>query len=96
MEAVEIECEFSGEALPVELIGMNKELMSQYIKFIADRLMTSFGYGKIYKTKNPFDFMELISLQNKSNFFEKRVSEYKKAGVGENVEGNQITFDASF
>jgi ribonucleoside-diphosphate reductase beta chain len=96
MEAVEIECEFSGEALPVELIGMNKTLMSQYIKFVADRLMSSFGYGKIYNVRNPFDFMELISLQNKSNFFEKRTAEYKKAGVGESSEGNQIVFDATF
>ncbi len=95
-EAVEIECEFACESLPVELIGMNNLLMSQYIKFVADRLMNSFGYNKIYNEKNPFDFMELISLQNKGNFFEIRNAEYKMAGVGETVESNQISFVAEF
>lgn len=95
-EAVAIECEFACESLPVELIGMNQVLMSQYIRFVADRLLTSFGYNKIYNDKNPFDFMEMISLQNKSNFFEKRVAEYKKAGVGGSQENNKVKFDEEF
>ena len=94
--AVDIECEFSTESLPVELIGMNSALMSQYIKFVADRLLTSLGCSKVYGTTNPFDFMELISLQGKSNFFEKRVAEYRRAGVGNSVEQNKITFDSDF
>ena len=80
-EAVEIEKEFVCEALPVNLIGMNKEMMSEYIDFVADRLLVSLGYEKIYGASNPFEFMELISLQGKTNFFEKRVGEYQKAGV---------------
>ena len=80
-EAVEIEKEFVCEALPCNLIGMNKEMMSQYIDFVADRLLVSLGYEKIYGAANPFEFMELISLQGKTNFFEKRVGEYQKAGV---------------
>jgi ribonucleoside-diphosphate reductase subunit M2 len=80
-EAVEIEKEFVCEALPCNLIGMNKEMMSQYIDFVADRLLVSLGYEKMYGAANPFEFMELISLQGKTNFFEKRVGEYQKAGV---------------
>ncbi len=80
-DAVTIEKEFICEALPVSLIGMNAELMAQYIEFVADRLLVALGYSKIYFTENPFDFMELISLQGKTNFFEKRVAEYQKAGV---------------
>jgi ribonucleotide reductase beta subunit family protein with ferritin-like domain len=80
-EAVEIECEFISEALPVSLIGMNADMMKEYIRFVADRLMRSLGYGNIYEGKNPFDWMELISMQGKTNFFEKRVAEYQKAGV---------------
>ena len=80
-EAVEIEKEFVVDALPVKLIGMNADLMTQYIEFVADRLLLELGCEKHYNASNPFDFMELISLQGKTNFFEKRVSEYQKAGV---------------
>jgi ribonucleotide reductase beta subunit family protein with ferritin-like domain len=78
-EAVEIEKVFITEALPCRLIGMNSQLMSQYIEFIADRLVVQLGYNKIYNSPNPFDFMELISVESKTNFFEKRVSEYALA-----------------
>ena len=78
-EAVEIEKVFITEALPCRLIGMNSQLMSQYIEFIADRLVVQLGYNKIYDSSNPFDFMELISVESKTNFFEKRVSEYSLA-----------------
>jgi ribonucleoside-diphosphate reductase beta chain len=81
-EAVEIEKEFITEALPCSLIGMNARDMSQYIEFVADRLAVQLGLKKIYKSTNPFDFMELISLEGKTNFFEKKVSEYSKPGVG--------------
>lgn len=80
-EAVAIEQEFVTDALPVKLIGMNADLMNQYIAFVADRLLVSLGCEKVYKVSNPFDFMDLISLQGKTNFFEKRVSEYQKSGV---------------
>ncbi len=80
-DAVEIEKEFVTDALPVSLIGMNAELMRQYIEFVADRLLAELNCEKVYKVKNPFDFMEMISLQGKTNFFEKRVGEYQKAGV---------------
>lgn len=80
-DAVSIEKEFVTEALPVGLIGMNADLMCQYIEFVADRLLMELGCEKAYRASNPFDFMELISLQGKTNFFEKRVGEYKKAGV---------------
>jgi ribonucleoside-diphosphate reductase beta chain len=80
-EAVKIEQEFVSEALSVSLIGMNSDLMCRYIEFCADRLLVALGYSKLYNVVNPFDFMELISLQGKSNFFEKRVGEYAKAGV---------------
>lgn len=85
-DAVEIEEEFVTEALPVKLIGMNAQLMCQYIEFVADRLLMELNCDKVYNVTNPFDFMELISLQGKTNFFEKRVGEYKKAGVSSNVE----------
>ena len=75
-EAVEIEKEFICEALPCKLIGMNANLMSQYIEFVADRLVVQLGFQKIYNTGNPFDFMEMISLEGKTNFFEKRVGDY--------------------
>jgi len=78
-EAVEIETEFICEALPCRMIGMNSELMTQYIQFVADRLSVQLGYPKIYNVLNPFDFMNLISLEGKTNFFEKRVSEYALA-----------------
>jgi ribonucleoside-diphosphate reductase beta chain len=80
-DAVEIEKEFISEALPVALIGMNADLMKQYIEFVADRWLAELGYSKIYNATNPFDFMEMISLQGKTNFFEKRVGDYQKAGV---------------
>jgi len=80
-EAVEIEKEFILDALPVKLIGMNSDLMSQYIEFVADRLLTELGNEKIFNVSNPFDFMEMISIQGKTNFFEKRVGEYQKSGV---------------
>lgn len=80
-DAVTIEKEFISEALPVALIGMNATLMQQYIEFVADRWLAELGYAKIYNATNPFDFMEMISLQGKTNFFEKRVGDYQKAGV---------------
>lgn len=79
--AVDVEREFICEALPCDLIGMNSNLMTQYIEFVADRLLVSLGHPKIYNVTNPFDWMELISLQGKTNFFEKRVGEYQKRGV---------------
>jgi ribonucleoside-diphosphate reductase subunit M2 len=78
-EAVDIETEFICEALPCRLIGMNAQLMTQYIQFVADRLCLQLGYDKIYSVANPFDFMELISLESKTNFFEKRVDSYSLA-----------------
>jgi len=82
-EAVKIEKEFITKALPCDLIGMNSKLMAQYIEFVADRLSTQLGYGKIYSAANPFDFMERISMESKDNFFEKKVSTYGKAVTGE-------------
>lgn len=79
--ALEIEKEFITEALPVRLIGMNSDLMTQYLEFVADRLLVSLGCSKEYNSTNPFDFMENIAIQGKTNFFEKRVAEYQKAGV---------------
>merc|ERR1712186_70000 len=79
--AVETERKFICEALPCDLIGMNSELMTKYIEFVADRLLTALGHSKLFHASNPFDWMELISLQGKTNFFEKRVGEYQKAGV---------------
>ncbi|KAH8929314.1 ribonucleoside-diphosphate reductase small chain [Atractiella rhizophila] len=80
-QAVEIEKEFLTDALPVSLIGMNANLMCQYIEFVADRLLVALGNEKVYNATNPFDFMEMISLSGKTNFFEKRVSDYQKAGI---------------
>ena len=80
-EALAVETEFICEALPVRLIGMNSEQMKEYLQFVADRLLVALGYEKLYGTKNPFDFMEMVSLQGKTNFFEKRVGEYQKSGV---------------
>jgi len=80
-DAVTIEKEFVTDAIPVKLIGMNADLMCQYIEFVADRLLAELGCPKIYNSTNPFDFMDMISLQGKTNFFEKRVGEYQKAGV---------------
>jgi ribonucleoside-diphosphate reductase beta chain len=95
-DAVRIEQEFVTDALPVNLIGMNAKLMCQYIEFVADRLLNSLGYPKVYNSENPFDFMETISLEGKTNFFEKRVSEYKKAGVGVDRESQEVKFDEDF
>ncbi|HBH24764.1 MAG TPA: ribonucleoside-diphosphate reductase [Cytophagales bacterium] len=83
-DAVAIEKEFVTDALPVKLIGMNADLMCQYIEFVADRLLSELNCNKVWNATNPFDFMEMISLQGKTNFFEKRVSEYQKAGVIKN------------
>ena len=94
--AVEIEQEFITDALPVDLIGMNAKLMRQYIEFVADRLLNSLGCDKYYNSANPFDFMESISLEGKTNFFEKRVSEYTKSGVGKNREDQVVKFDEDF
>ncbi|KAJ4974855.1 hypothetical protein NE237_008029 [Protea cynaroides] len=87
-DAVDIEREFICDALPCALVGMNADLMSQYIQFVADRLLGALGCGKIYNVQNPFDWMELISLQGKTNFFEKRVGDYQKASVMSNLNGN--------
>ena len=97
-DAVEIEKEFVTDALPVNLIGMNAKLMQQYIEFVADRLLMELGNEKIYHAANPFDFMDMISLQGKTNFFEKRVGEYQKAGVlnKDNDQAKKFTLDADF
>lgn len=94
-EAVDCECHFTSEALPVSLIGMNVDSMQSYIRFVADRLLISLGYDKLFHDKNPFDWMELISLQGKTNFFEKRVGEYQKAGVMQGDRG-EFKLDADF
>tara|TARA_B100001063_G_C16739152_1_gene543739 strand:- start:692 stop:1666 length:975 start_codon:yes stop_codon:yes gene_type:complete len=93
-DAVEIEKEFILEALPCKLIGMNSKLMSQYIEFVADRLVMQLGYKKIFNTSNPFDFMEMISMEGKTNFFEKRVGDYSLSSGQKNDEA--FTFDADF
>ncbi|GAB3525932.1 ribonucleotide-diphosphate reductase subunit beta [Pontibacter brevis] len=95
-DAVSIEQEFVTDALPVDLIGMNSKLMSQYIEFVADRLLGELGCSKIYNSTNPFDFMEMISLQGKTNFFEKRVGEYQKAGVGGDKDKKVFSLDEDF
>lgn len=97
MDGVKIEVEFLTDALPVNLIGMNCKLMKQYIEYVADRLLVALDCGKVYNVKNPFDFMDMISLEGKTNFFEKRVSEYQKAGVmNTNPDDNVFTLDADF
>jgi ribonucleoside-diphosphate reductase subunit M2 len=110
IDAVNIEQEFLTEALPCALLGMNANLMKQYIEFVADRLLVALGNDKVYKSSNPFDFMENISLGGKTNFFEKRVGEYQKAGVmnstkkpsadatpaEENLNGGDFAFDEDF
>ena len=93
-DAVEIEKEFICEALPCRLIGMNSDLMNQYIEFVADRLIVQLGHDKIYGTKNPFDFMEMISIEGKTNFFEKRVAEYSLADKTKN--DDVFDFDGDF
>jgi ribonucleoside-diphosphate reductase beta chain len=95
-DAVRIEQEFVTDALPVSLIGMNAKTMAQYIEFVADRLLVSLGCAKIYNATNPFDFMEMISVQGKTNFFEKRVAEYQKAGVMSERNDNVFSLDEDF
>jgi ribonucleoside-diphosphate reductase beta chain len=95
-DAVEAETEFITEALPCSLIGMNARDMTQYIQFVADRLAVQLGCPKIYKASNPFDFMDLISLEGKTNFFEKKVSEYSKPGVGMSSRDMEIRCDEEF
>ena len=95
-DAVDIEKEFITEALPVALIGMNAKLMQQYIEFVADRWIGELGYTKIYNTTNPFDFMEMISLEGKTNFFEKRVGDYQKSGVGGTKESQTFSLEEDF
>jgi ribonucleoside-diphosphate reductase beta chain len=96
LDAVEIEKEFILEALPVRLIGMNSELMSQYIEFVADRLLLELNCEKEFNVSNPFDFMDMISIQGKTNFFEKRVAEYQKAGVMSGKEEKPFSTDEDF
>lgn len=99
-DAITIETEFVTESLPVELIGMNAQLMTQYIQFVADRLAVALGYSKIFNVTNPFEWMEMISLQGKTNFFEKRVGDYQKAGVMASQQGeaggDAFAIDADF
>ena len=97
VDALNIEREFITESLPVSLIGMNAVLMTQYLEFVADRLLVELGCEREYNTTNPFDFMDMISLQGKTNFFEKKVAEYQKSGVmNTDSEAQKITFDADF
>jgi ribonucleoside-diphosphate reductase beta chain len=95
-DAVSIEKEFVTESLPVRLIGMNADMMCQYIEFVADRLLVALGCIKVYNATNPFDFMELISLQGKTNFFEKRVAEYQKSGVMGSKDTNVFSLEEDF
>ena len=95
-EAVEIEKEFITEALSCELIGMNASLMSQYIEYVADRLLQMFGVGKVYNASNPFDWMEMISVQGKTNFFEKRVGEYSNKANPGIEEEQEFNMEADF
>ncbi len=100
VDALTIEREFITESLPVSLIGMNANLMTQYLEFVTDRLLVELGCEREYNTPNPFDFMDMISLQGKTNFFEKKVAEYQKAGVMNSgsgtVDAQKISFDADF
>jgi ribonucleoside-diphosphate reductase beta chain len=97
LDALKVEKEFILESLPSKLIGMNSELMSQYLEFITDRLLSQLGCEKEFNVKNPFDFMDMISIEGTTNFFEKRVSEYKKASVLEKRTAmNDLIFDEDF
>ncbi|MEZ7499044.1 ribonucleotide-diphosphate reductase subunit beta [Flavobacterium sp. Arc3] len=97
VDALNIEREFITESLPVSLIGMNAVLMTQYLEFVADRLLVELGCEREYNTTNPFDFMDMISLQGKTNFFEKKVAEYQKSGVmNSDGDSQKISFDADF
>jgi ribonucleoside-diphosphate reductase beta chain len=96
-DALNIERKFITESLPASLIGMNATLMTQYLEFVTDRLLVELGCDRVYNSANPFDFMDMISLQGKTNFFEKRVAEYQKAGVmNSDSEASKISFDADF
>ena len=96
--SLNIEREFIVESLPVKLIGMNSDLMTKYLEFVTDRLLVELGCDKVYNSENPFDFMEMISLEGKTNFFEKRVGDYQKAGVLSegNDSKNNFSFDEDF
>ena len=93
---MEIEKEFITESLPVDLIGMNSTLMKQYLEFVADRLLIDLKCDKLYNAENPFDFMQNIALQNKTNFFEKRVAEYAKSNVGNKSGDSELSFNMEF
>lgn len=95
-EAVSIEQEFITDSIPCKLIGMNSDLMKTYIEFVADRLLMQLGYNKKYNSKNPFAFMEMISMEGKTNFFEKRVADYSKANVSTGGGSRSFTLDADF
>jgi ribonucleotide reductase beta subunit family protein with ferritin-like domain len=97
-DAVNIEKSFINDSISCSMIGMNTTLMDQYIEFVADRLIAQMGYTKLYNSDNPFDFMQLISIENKTNFFEKRVGEYSLANVnvGGNVQKEEMAFDSVF
>ena len=95
-EAVNIEKEFITESLPCDLIGMNSRLMSKYIEYVADRLLVQLGCNKEYNSKNPFDFMDMISMEQKTNFFESRVSAYSLANVGKKEEDSNFSLEADF
>ena len=95
-EAVEIEKAFICDSIPCALIGMNSNMMSQYIEYVADRLLVQLKYVKAYNSANPFDFMENISIEGKTNFFEDRVSNYSKSGVGTTAEDRAFDLDADF
>jgi ribonucleoside-diphosphate reductase subunit M2 len=96
LDAVEIEQDFLTNALPVSLLGMNSTLMKQYIEFVSDRLLVALGYDRVFNVENPFEFMENISIQGKTNFFESRVSEYQKAGSLATQDEQVFTLDADF
>ena len=98
ISALDIEKSFITDSLPVDLIGMNSTLMKQYLEFVADRLLVDLKCEKVYNVSNPFDFMQNIALQNKTNFFEKRVAEYAKANVGTDSTAQQgdLSFDSEF
>ena len=97
VNALDIEREFITESIPVSLIGMNATLMTQYLEFVTDRLLVELGCDRVYNTANPFDFMDMISLQGKTNFFEKKVGEYQKSGVmNTDSDAQKISFDADF
>ena len=96
ISALDIEKEFITESLPVDLIGMNSSLMRQYLEFVSDRLLVDLGCSKVYNSKNPFDFMQNIALQNKTNFFEKRVAEYAKTNVGNAPSNTELNFNSEF